>query len=200
MSTTSPNSAERAELALIDAGAESVTADPWASDGWVDVNGDPLKGRDRPMWWKIRQTKPGPPPPHPEPVLRMEPGEYLTASGARGWGTIPKRLGDGWELREGRAIGTRLVRNKPGELVETISAQAWHKPTGARAVALLRRPYPDGGKWAFSPPALVWVHGHSVPVQVGARVYTAAVTGWPPLNEDGTAWAVATIDSTDEEE
>jgi hypothetical protein len=198
---TSPNSAERAELALIDTGAESVTADPAAGDGAAVAQdaSEPIRGRDRPLWWKIRREAPPPPEPHPAPLEPMEAGPWVEKTRARGWSTLPTRLGPGWELRSGRAVGWEIMARKRGALFESVSVQARHEPTGARAVAILRRPYPDGGKWAFKAPALVWVERNSRVERVGARVYTKAITGAPPLTADGRAWDVED-ESTDEEE
>jgi hypothetical protein len=123
---TSPNSAERAELALIDTGAESVTADPAAGDGAAVAQdaSEPIRGRDRPLWWKIRREAPPPPEPHPAPLEPMEAGPWVEKTRARGWSTLPARLGPGWELRSGRAVGWEIMARKRGALVETVSVQA----------------------------------------------------------------------------
>jgi hypothetical protein len=179
----------------------SAPLDPTADDGAPAAQdaSEPIRGRDRPLWWKIRREAPLPPEPHPAPLEPMEAGPWLEKTGARGWSTLPARLGPGWELRSGRAVGWEIMARKRGALVESVSVQARHEPTGARAVAILRRPHPDGGKWAFKAPALVWVERNSRVERVGARVYTKAITGAPPLTADGRAWDVED-ESTDEEE
>lgn len=195
---------------------EDAPLDPAASDDLPTAQdaSEPLKGRDRPFWWKIRQDAPGPVPPHPAPLQIATRGTYLPNTGLRGWSTLTHRAGPGWMIIETHAIGYRLMaRSQIGELTESIAVRARHAETRAVAVAFLQRPLIDPviwdeedaarKPWKFSD-GLAWIEaeGGRGPqdgrlTKIGARLFSAALKGDPPL-VDG-AWPVVN-EPTDEEE
>lgn len=195
--------------------------DPSASDGRPAGQSEDLRLG---LWTALRAEKPGPPPPHPQPVKRSERGAWLPGTDLRGWATLADRIGEGWAMTETHAVGWEIsALGRRGKLVETIAVRVRHAATGANAVAMLRRPLSeedfspehdaDGApqRYAFKAThSICWVEcrdpqcsmppGHpvGVPRPLGARVFTAALKTSPPLTEDGLAWDVAP--STDEEE
>lgn len=189
---------------------ESAPLDPQADDG-QEVRQDaaePIKGRDRPLWWKIRQDAPEPPGPHPDPILTTRDplgrGTFLPNTGLRGWSTLMHRVGPGWTVTETHAIGWKLgAYGRVGALTETIGVRARHAATGANAIAFLERPIydptvttdedPDRKPWGFKN-GMAWVEdcpgrgptdGRVQAIQ--ARPFAAALKGEPPLitDEDG---------------
>lgn len=207
------------------ASEEAAPQDPAADDGQEarqDAS-EPVKGRDREMWWKIREEKPPPPGPHPAPILTsrdpMGQGTFLPNTGLRGWSTLVHRVGPGWTITETHAIGFKLgAYGKVGAPTETIGVRARHAATGACAIAFLERPLiepttdedPDRKPWGFKN-GMAWVEdsdspgrgprdGRIQPIQ--ARPFAAALKGEPPLitDENGRQTWPRYEATTDEEE